>query len=35
MGCLLYKSPMFYNNVFLFVGLTTLETDNEFDWLPY
>ena len=22
-GCLLQKSPKFYNNVFLFVGLTT------------
>ena len=32
MGCLLHKSTKFYNNVFLFVGLTTLATFTEFDW---
>ena len=26
-------SPKFYSNVFFFVGLTTLETLIEFDWL--
>ena len=26
MGCSLYKSPKFYDNDFLFVGLRTLET---------
>ena len=26
MGCLLHYSPKIYNKVFLFVGLTTLET---------
>ena len=30
MGCLLHQSPKFYNNAFLFVGLTTLGT---FNWL--
>ena len=25
--------PNFFNNVFLFVGLTTLETMQNFDWL--
>ena len=28
--CLLNLSPKLYNNVFLFVGLTTLRTLNEF-----
>ena len=32
LGCLLIKFPKFYNNVFLFVGLTTLGTLIEF-WL--
>ena len=31
MGCLLHWSPKFYNNVFLFVGLTTLGTLVNFD----
>ena len=33
-GCL-HWYPKFYNNVFLFVGLTTLGTfiDFDFDWL--
>ena len=30
LGCLLHQSPTFYNNVFLFVGLTTLGTFIEF-----
>ena len=29
MGCLLHFSPKFYNNLFLFVGLTTLKTFEE------
>ena len=33
--CLLHLSPKFYYNVFLFVGLTTLETFIKFDWLVY
>ena len=35
MGYLLHKSPKFYYNVFLFIGLNTLGTLNEFDWLVY
>ena len=30
MDCLLHKSPKFHNNVFLFVGLTTLGDFIEF-----
>ena len=30
---LLHQSPKFYNNVFLFVGLKTLGTLVNFDWL--
>ena len=33
MGCLLHKSSKFYNNIFLFVGLTTLGNLVNFDWL--
>ncbi len=32
-GRLLHLSPKFFNNVFLFVGWTTLETLLNFDWL--
>ncbi len=35
MGCLLHEPSKFYNNVFLFFGLTTLETLVNFDWLIY
>ena len=31
MGCLFLWSPKFYNNVFLFVGLTTREPLSNFD----
>ena len=33
MGCLLHKYPKFYNNVFIFVGLTTLGTLVNFNLL--
>ena len=32
-GCLLHQSPKIYNNVFVFVDLTTLGTLVNFDWL--
>ena len=35
MGCLSLKSPKFYKTVFLFVGLSTLGTLMNFDWLVY
>ena len=35
LGRLLHQSPKFYDNVFLFVCLTTLETLIKFDWLVY
>ena len=34
-GCLLHWSPKFNNNVFLLVGLTTLGTSVNFDWLVH
>ena len=33
MGCLLHQSPKFYDNLFLIVGLITLRTLMDFDWL--
>ena len=35
LGFLLPKSPLFLNNVLLFVGLTTLGTFIEFFWLAH
>ncbi len=35
MSCLLHYSPKFYINAFLFVGLTSLVTLVNFDWLFY
>ncbi len=35
MGCLLLRSPLFYNNIFLFFGLTTYWTLVSFDWLDH
>ena len=35
MGYLLHQSPKFNNNVLLFVGLTTLGTLVNFNWLVY
>ena len=35
LGCLLDKSPKFYNNVSLFVALTTLGTLMNFDFLVH
>ncbi len=34
-GLFIALVPKFYNNVFLFVGFTTLETLIDFDWLVY
>ncbi len=34
-GLLITLVPKFYNNVFLLVSLTTLETFIKFDWLVY
>ena len=36
MDCLLHLFPKFYNNVFLFFGLTSLGTfEMKFDWLVH
>ena len=32
MGCSLHQYPKFYDNVFLFVGLTTFVSLMNFDW---
>ena len=35
MGCLLHLSPNFYDNVFLFAGLTSVGTLYNFNWLVH